>query len=214
LFDRSMSIRAMAASRSRHGWSSGWDVLLEEDAVGLRLREPLGIPVFVNPSDIRSMTFCPTLSYSFSSTITGYVTRPMKLDVLRPLPRIHTRFIRGTLVGHGAFYVQVLERQVEVVPAFATAERTRGRSWSPSPSEVLEIEIASSADLPVIRSVTSRASAGHALEFRARFHSQLRSRLHGRGRLGGAPRPCPLKVRVAANSRAVPTMFSVMKTGT
>src|SRR5437773_3205735 len=105
----------------------------------------------------------------------------------RPRPRIQMRFMRGPSSAMARFTYRFSSVMLKLFSAFATAERTTRPIGSAAPSgRFSSIEIASSADFPVMRSVTSLAlRARIAGTSRTRALPSSCPRLHGRGRLGG-----------------------------
>src|SRR5258708_5302957 len=112
----------------------------------------------------------------------------------RPRPRIHTRFIRGPSSAVARFTYRFSSVRLKLFSAFATADRTtRPIVTAELFGRCSRMAIASSADLPLMRSVTSRAFRGRrrwdwALGFTS---MSSRSRLHGRRGLGGGGTPVP-----------------------
>src|SRR6267378_1094026 len=108
----------------------------------------------------------------------------------RPRPRYHTRFMRGPSFAIAFFTYRFSSVRLKLFSALAMAERTtRPSGIAVDFGRFSRIEIASSALLPLMRSVTRRAFLGESRRYRAdAFTSTSSTRPHVRRALGGAAR--------------------------
>src|SRR6266446_6098271 len=106
----------------------------------------------------------------------------------RPRPRYHTRFMRGPSFAIAFFTYRFSSVRLKLFSAFAMAERTTRPSGSAVDfGRFSSIEMASSALLPLMRSVTKRAFLGESRRYRAdAFTSTSSTRPYVRRALGGA----------------------------
>src|SRR5712691_7677445 len=106
----------------------------------------------------------------------------------RPRPRYHTRFMRGPSFAIAFFTYRFSSVRLKLFSALAMAERTTRPSGSAVDfGRFSRIEMASSALLPLMRSVTRRAFLGESRRYRAEaFTSTLGTCPHVGGALGRA----------------------------